>query len=81
MSILNELYNLPPDRRTEEEKRIDELLSKKLMEYEDHFGEDFTTEFLPMTKEEIINNIEKCIKHNRKWEGFIVPELEDDALI
>lgn len=81
MSILNELYNLPPDRRTEEEKRIDELLSKKLMEYEDHFGEDITTEFLPMTKEEIINNIEKCIKHNRKWEGFIVPELEDDALI
>ena len=34
-----------------------------------------------MSLEEIIRNIDKCIKYNRKWEGFIVPELEDDALI
>ena len=52
-----------------------------LDEYKEHFGDTFTTEFLPMSIEEIIANIDKCIKYNRKWEGFIVPELEDDALI
>ena len=75
------MLGLPPDTRSEEEKRIDELMSKKLKEYEQHFGSDFATEFLPMTKEEIIRSIDKCITHNRKWEGFIVPELEDDCLI
>ncbi len=78
---LLKMLGLPPDTRSEEEKRIDELMNKKLKEYEQHFGSDFATEFLLMTKVEIIRNIDKCIKYNRKWEGFIVPEIEDDCLI
>lgn len=81
MGILDEIYHLPVHEHTEEEKKLNELFSKKLDEYKEHFGDTFTTEFLPMSIEEIVANIDKCIKYNRKWEGFIVPELEDDALI
>lgn len=81
MGILDEIYHLPVQEQTEEEIRLNELFSKKLKEYQEHFNDDFATEFLPMSIEEIIANIDKCIKYNRKWEGFIVPELEDDALI
>ena len=81
MGILDEIYHLPVQEQTEEEIRLNELFSKKLKEYQEHFNDDFATEFLPMSIEEIIANTDKCIKYNRKWEGFIVPELEDDALI
>lgn len=81
MGILDEIYHLPVQEQTEEEIRLNELFSKKLKEYQEHFNDDFATEFLPMSIEEIIANIDKCIKYNRKWEGFIVPVLEDDALI
>lgn len=81
MGVLDEIYNLPISEYSEDEKKLNELFSRKLDEYKEHFGDIFTTEFLPMSIEEIITNIDKCIKHNRKWEGFIVPELEDDALI
>ncbi|MGN0665681.1 MAG: hypothetical protein ACI4KF_04060 [Huintestinicola sp.] len=81
MGVLNELYNIPVLHQTKEEQRISDLYSKKIKEYKEYFNDDFTTEFLPMTKEEIILNIDKCIKYNRKWEGFIVPEMENGALI
>lgn len=69
------------DTRTKEEKEISEKLSKKMAEYKEKFDDDFCTEFLPMTKEEIIKNIDKCIKHNKKWEGYIVPEIDENDLI
>ena len=62
-------------------KKLNELFTNKLNEYQVHFNDDFATEFLQMSIGEIIENIDKCIKYNRKWEGFIVPEIEDDCLI
>ncbi len=81
MIDLREMFNLPPDTRSEEEKKLDDAFGKKLDEYKQHFHENFTTEGLCMPLEEIMSNIDKCIKYNRKWEGFIVPEIEDDCLI
>ncbi|GEM_PF-1533658 len=81
MGILDEIYNLPVHEHSEEKKKQNDLLAQKLKEYQEHFNDDFATEFLPMSIDEIIANIDKCIKYNRKWEGFIVPELEEDALI
>ena len=69
------------DTRTKEEKELSEKLSEKIAEYKKKFDDDFCTEFLPMTKEEIIKNIDKCIKHNKKWEGYIVPEIDENDLI
>lgn len=69
------------DTRTEEEKELCEKLSAKMAEYKAKFDDDFCTEFLPMTKAEIIENIDKCIKHNKKWEGYIVPEIDENDLI
>lgn len=69
------------DTRTKEEKELSERLSEKIAEYKEKFDDDFCTEFLPMTKEEIIKNIDKCIKHNKKWEGYIVPEIDEKDLI
>ena len=80
MDIFHELYGLPPDTRTDEQRAADRQFIAKLREYEAHFpGNGITTEGvlgLSMTEEDIIKNIDKCIKHNRKWEGFIVPELD-----
>lgn len=81
MTDLRKALGLPPDTRSDEEKKTCALYINKLKEYKDHFNDDFTTEGLCMSLEEIIRNIDKCIKYNRKWEGFIVPELEDGALI
>ena len=82
MTDLRKALGIPPDTRSDEEKRTTcDLYINKLKEYKEHFNEDFTTEGLYMSLEEIICNIDKCIKYNRKWEGFIVPELEEDALI
>ena len=69
------------DTRTKEEKELSEKLSEKIAQYKEKFDDDFCTEFLPMTKEEIIKNIDKCIKHNKKWEGYIVPEIDEKDLI
>lgn len=69
-----------PDTRTDEQKELDRRFKAKMREYEEHFpGDGITTEGilgLSMTEEEIIKNIDKCIKHNRKWEGYIVPKLD-----
>ena len=78
---LLKMLGLPPDSRTEDEKKFDEAYIAKLKEYKEYFHENFTTEGLCMPLEEIMSNIDKCIKYNRKWEGFIVPEIEDDCLI
>lgn len=53
-----------------------EKFFKKVKEYKEHFGESFAYDnpFLNMSDEEIIENIDKCIKYNREWVGFIVPE-------
>ena len=77
MGVLQEIYGWSADTRTEEEKEADRKFMAKIEEYREHFnGDIFTTECLEMTYEEIIKNIDKCIKHNRKWNGFIVPELD-----
>lgn len=65
-----------PVTRTDEQKRISELLHEKLEEYEKHFGSNFDTESIIMTEEEMIENIDKCLKHNRLWNGYIVPEVD-----
>lgn len=75
MDVFEQLFGWT-DTRTEEEKRICELLMAKLDEYEERFGTNFDTESIFMTDEEIIKNIDKCIKHNREWEGYIVPKLD-----
>lgn len=69
------------DTRTEEERELCEKLSAKMAEYKAKFDDDFCTEFLSMTKAEIIEDIDKCIKHNKKWEGYIVPEIDENDLI
>lgn len=69
------------DTRTKGERELDEKFSEKLAEYKEKFNDDFCTEFLPMTKKEIIKNIDKCIKHNKKWDGYIVPLIDEDDLI
>lgn len=69
------------DTRTEEERELCEKLSAKMAEYKAKFDDDFCTEFLPMTKAEIIKSIDKCIKHNKKWDGYIVPEIDENDLI
>lgn len=69
------------DTRTEEERELCEKLSAKMAEYKAKFDDDFCTEFLPMTKAEIIEDIDKCIKHNKKWDGYIVPEIDENDLI
>lgn len=66
---------------SEEERQLNEQLSEKLIEYKNKFNDSFTTEFLPMSKKEIIQNIDKCIKHNRKWDGYIIPEVDENDLI
>lgn len=76
MGVLDAIFNLPPDDRSEEEKKIHNLYLQKLNEYKEHFGDIITTVGLCMSDEELIQNIDKCIKHNRKWEGYIVPELD-----
>ena len=45
------------DTRTEEERELCEKLSAKMAEYKAKFDDDFCTEFLPMTKAEIIEDI------------------------
>ncbi len=76
---LEDFLNLP-NTRTDEEKKETELFLQKKEEYKKHFGCcDIITEGvlgLSMTEEDIIKKIDKCIKHNRKWEGYIVPELD-----
>lgn len=59
-----------------EQKKVGKLLCEKLEEYKRHFGDIFAygDPNLDMTNEEIIENIDKCIKYDRKWVGFIVPE-------
>lgn len=77
MDEIYKLLGVPPDSRTKEQKELDERYLAKLKEYSEHFnGAGITTEMLDMTQEEIIKNLDKCIKHNRKWEGYIVPELD-----
>lgn len=61
---------------TEEEERRAERLEKKYNEYKSHFGYLFGLEYLTLTDDEIIKGIDRCIKYNRKWEGFIVPEID-----
>lgn len=75
MGVFQDLFGWT-DTRTEEQKEKDERLYAKIEEYKAHFGYCFGTEILCMTDEEIIAGIDKCIKYNRKWEGFIVPELD-----
>lgn len=73
-----------PDLPENELNNYNDLMERfdlKLKEYEQHFDDDFTTENLGMSIEEIIENIEKCIKYNRKWDGFIVPIIDDEELI
>lgn len=69
MGVLN-LVDVP---MSDEEKEQRKLLTQKIDEYKDHFGCMFTT--LGFTIPELIEGIDKCIKYNRKWEGFIVPKL------
>lgn len=80
MDAIRKILGMGPDTRTKEQKELDERYMAKLKEYEEHFpGDGITTEYVVdtiMTKEEFIANVDKCIKHNRKWEGFIVPELD-----
>lgn len=59
-----------------EEIKAGELFRSKLEEYKRHFGDIFAygDPNLDMTNKEIIENIDKCIKYDRKWVGFIVPE-------
>lgn len=80
MDVFEQLFGA--DTRTEEQKRISELLHEKLEEYEKHFGSDFDTESIIMTEEEMIENIDKCLKHNRLWNGYIVPKVDysDDVI-
>lgn len=66
--------NFPGLKKTPEEMKIGELFCAKLDEYKKHFGETFAYGNLDMSDEEIIENIDKCIKYDRKWVGFIVPE-------
>ena len=61
-------------RDTPERKKFKELFWSKLNEYKNYFGDIFAYGDLNMSDEEIIDNIDKCIKYNRKWVGFIVPE-------
>ena len=79
------ILKIPVPNLSEDELRekaiMSEKLSLKMKEYRQKFNDDITTEFLPMTMEEIIKNIDKCIKHNRKWEGYIVPEVDENDLI
>lgn len=70
MNVLN-LVDVP---MSDEEKEQNRILSQKIDEYKCHFGCMFTT--LGFTIPEIIEGIDKCIKFNHKWEGFIVPELD-----
>lgn len=61
---------------SDDEKKSRERLWSKIDEYRNHFGEVFAYGNLDMSTEDIIRNIDKCIKHNRKWYGYIVP-IED----
>lgn len=65
-------FGLP--QPSEAEKKARELFHSKINEYKEHFGERFACDNLDMSTEEIAKNIDKCIKHNRKWYGYIVPE-------
>ena len=79
------IIKIPEPKLSENELRrrheIIKTLDVKLEEYRKHFDDDFTTENLGMSSEEIIQNIEKCISNNHKWEGFIVPEIDINDLI
>lgn len=74
MGVLN-LVDVPMSNEEREQRN---LLTQKLDEYKNHFGCIFTS--LGFTIPEIIEGVDKCIKHNRKWEGFIVPELDYDEV-
>lgn len=63
---------------TKEEFEHARLMDKKFDEYKAHFGNLFGTEGLIMTDDEIIRGIDRCIKYNKEWDGFIVPILGDD---
>lgn len=70
-----------PENEIKRRQKAMEKLDEKFEEYKRHFDDDFTTENLGMSTEEIIKNIEKCISNNRKWDGFIVPEIDENDLI
>lgn len=60
----------------EEQFEHSQYMMRKFDEYKAHFGDLFCFEGLMMTDEEIVKGIDLCIKHNRKWEGFIVPKID-----
>lgn len=53
-----------------------EHMDQKFDEYIAHFGDLFCLEGLTMSDEELVKAIDLCIKYNRKFEGFIVPEID-----
>lgn len=81
MDVFEQLFGWT-DTRTDEQKKKDEIYFAKIEEYKAHFGHYFDTESIIMTQEEIIKNIDKCLKHNRPWHGYIVPEVDysDDVI-
>lgn len=71
---LKKAFGLPIP--TKEQFEHGQFMRRKYNEYKVHFGDLFDTEGLIMTDDEIIKGIDLCIKYNRKWEGFIVPEID-----
>lgn len=71
---LKKAFGLPIP--TKEQFEHGQFMKRKYNEYKAHFGDLFCLEGLTMTDEEIVKGIDLCIKHNRKWEGFIVPEID-----
>lgn len=78
------IINVPEPKLPKNEfKKHNALMKKfdeKLQEYQRYFDDSFTTENLCMPIEEIIENIDKCLKHNRKWDGYIVPAYDYDDI-
>lgn len=72
----NDLVSYIESKRTPERIKAAETFRAKINEYKKHFGADFAYDdpFLNMSEEDIMENIDKCIKYNREWVGFIVPE-------
>lgn len=71
---LSKMVGLPIP--TEEQFEHGQFMLRKFNEYKAHFGDLFDIEEYIMTDDEIVRGIDRCIKYNRKWEGFIVPEID-----
>lgn len=69
------------DSRTEEQKALDVQICKKLREYEKVVGGGVDTENLVMNDQKLLEMLEYCIRHKKKFDDVIGFHLEPGGFL